>query len=92
MSKNLTNELLTVMSDHLQTSKEIIEAIDNLSDDVMITWMSPSNRELLSIWETVTKNGLIDAKEFVWGSFGNKWAESIGDIKTMVNDAETYSV
>jgi hypothetical protein len=66
--------------DSRETSDEIMAAIyvlaKNNPDVANQIWADPSDPEILSIWETVTKNGLIDSTEFFWGSAGAKWALS----------------
>jgi len=64
----------------METSSEIMDAIRSLAnnaDDVFNIWGAPSEQQHLTIWEIVTKNGLIDAREFVWGTAGDQWADSI---------------
>lgn len=68
-------------ADSRETSAELMEAIlfvagGNEARAVRI-WEDPSERELVNIWERVTKNGLIDASEFCWGAEGSRWAKSI---------------
>jgi len=59
-----------------ETSEEIIEAIIGMDiADPSRVWDSPSDEELLSIWGTVTKNGLIHSTDFVWGAAGEFWAD-----------------
>jgi hypothetical protein len=54
-----------------ETCIEIMEAILHVAggdgDEAARIWEDPSDRELLAIWERVTKNGLRDAREFPWG-------------------------
>jgi hypothetical protein len=71
-----------------ETSTEIMEAINSLANgrsDMHGTaeriWEAPTEREVLAIWETVTKNGLIESSDFFWGTAGSSWAETLGIIE-----------
>ena len=72
-----SKEVYQSIGDNIATSWEIVEAITSLSRDVIQTWESPTDTELLAIWERVTKNGLISASQFVWGASGNHWADGL---------------
>ena len=64
-----------------ETSPELMDAIlavaGNESRAVRV-WEEPTEAEALAIWERVTKNGLIDSGEFVWGADGSGWAKALG--------------
>ena len=68
-------------ADSRQTSIEIMNAILWLAgwkdDNALQIWMDPSYEELLSIWERVKKNGLLDSSDFFWGTAGGNWAADI---------------
>ena len=67
--------------DSRETSQEIINAIWSISNktdiDAERIWENPNPDELLAIWETVTKNGLLLATDFAWGASGYQWGESV---------------
>lgn len=61
-----------------ETSVEIMDAIlwlarGNEAEAVRI-WEEPTDKEMLALWERVTKNGLVSADEFCWGAAGSDWA------------------
>jgi len=64
-----------------ETSPEIMEAIAFFARDIHEAeelWAGNGFGRIanvIDIVEHVTKNGLHDASDFVWGSAGNKWAE-----------------
>lgn len=64
-------------SDSLQTDQAILDAIWQLSEQdemmAMDFWQEPSAGLVCQIAEIVTKNGMIDSKEFSWGDCGNNW-------------------
>lgn len=66
------------LSESLETSKEILEAIDWLAlgndSEAKRIWNDPTAEEMIAIWERVTKNGLIEPEEFLWGESGKNWA------------------
>lgn len=60
-----------------ETSVEIMDAIlwlarGNEVEAVRI-WEDPTDKEILALWERVTKNGLVSADEFCWGAAGSDW-------------------
>ena len=61
-----------------ETSVEIMDAILWLArgdeTEAVRIWEAPTDREMLALWERVTKNGLVSADEFCWGAAGSKWA------------------
>lgn len=64
-----------------ETSADLMAAIlwvAGSEDAASRVWESPTEPELLAIWERVTKNGLIDASEFCWGAAGGNWAKEFG--------------
>ena len=68
-------------ADSRETSPEIMQAIAGLArdeDDASRIWDEPTEAEALSIWETVTKNGLRASKSFFWGAAGERWATELG--------------
>jgi hypothetical protein len=64
-------------SDSLQTDQAILDAIWKLSGEnetmAMNFWQEPNARLICHIAEIVTKNGMIDSKEFCWGACGKNW-------------------
>lgn len=63
-------------ADSRETSAEIMGAIDWLSTsekDAERIWASPTNEEMLAIWERATNNGNVDSDELYWGDSGNQW-------------------
>lgn len=64
-----------------ETSRELMEAILAVAGDesrAVRVWDEPTEAEALAIWERVTKNGLVDSDEFVWGAAGSGWAKALG--------------
>lgn len=66
-------------SDSLQTSQEILDAIYQIAPmfadetQLMNIWLDPSDAEIISIQEIVTKSKMIDPTEFFW-SGSSHWA------------------
>lgn len=63
------------------TSVELMEAILYVagSEDAAVrVWEEPTEPEALAVWERVTKNGLNDSTDFVWGAAGSNWASAMG--------------
>ena len=59
----------TGSADSRETSIEIMDAIEWLADDelgALEIWEAPTEEQIMSVWERVTKNGLIE-NEFFWG-------------------------
>jgi hypothetical protein len=75
----MTREPLT--PENSETSPEILDAIarctDGESAHIASIWDDPSDEELLSIWQHVTQNGLMDSHAFTWGTMGRNWADDI---------------
>jgi len=70
----------TNTADSRETSIEIMAAIELLaraSNEAVRIWEEPTEKEIIAIWERVTKNGLNDSKDFCWGASGDNWASSI---------------
>lgn len=69
-------------SESRETSPEILEACwcvsDRTYDGADRVWGDPTDEEALSIWESVTRNGLRPSSEFFWGAAGSKWARQFG--------------
>lgn len=67
-----------------ETSREIMEAIAFFarnSDEAESLWAAPQAGTIASpsdIWEHVTRNGLRNASDYVWGAAGTNWASHIG--------------
>ena len=62
-----------------ETSDEIMEAIFRVSGEdearaVAIWENGPSDEEMTAIIEIVTKNGMYNTTDFVWGAAGAEWA------------------
>lgn len=62
-----------------ETSAEIIDAIFRVSGEnearaVAIWENGPSDKEMVAIIEIVTKNGMHNTADFVWGESGAEWA------------------
>ena len=70
-------------SDSLQTDQAILDAIWQLSGQnetmAMNFWQEPSADLICNIAEIVTKNGMINSKEFSWGTCGNDWQFLLSD-------------
>ncbi len=68
-------------ADTRETSVEIMEAIEWLADGKTKTanriWEAPTELEMNTIWERVTKNGLVPSSDFCWGEEGNRWGVSV---------------
>lgn len=68
-------------ADSRETSPEIMAAIIHVAggdeEEADRIWTEPTPDELVSIWERVTKNGLRDSSEFVWGGSGSDWGAEI---------------
>lgn len=68
-------------ADSRGTSTELMEAIlfvaGSNEAEAERVWEEPTETEMVSIWERVTKNGLVDANEFCWGAAGSHWADDI---------------
>lgn len=62
------------------TSPEILEAIAKCesSRSSREIWEDPTEAEALSIWERVTKNGLLKSTDFFWGAAEEHWAAALG--------------
>lgn len=65
-------------ADSRETSREIMEAITKVARDLdhaeQIWEEGPTETELCHIVEIVTKNGMYDVTDFVWGAAGDEWA------------------
>ena len=66
-------------ADSRETSTELMEAIlfaadGNEARAEQIWADGPSDAELVCIVERVTKNGLHETTDFVWGAAGEQWA------------------
>lgn len=77
IGKGNTMKTFLKSSDSLQTDQAILDAIWQLSGQneamAMNFWQEPSAGLICHIAEIVTKNGMIDSKEFCWGACGNDW-------------------
>lgn len=66
-----------------ETSPELMDAILHIAGNeaaAVRVWEEPTEAEALAVWERVTKNGLIDSAEFVWGAAGSDWAKQLGIV------------
>lgn len=67
-----------------ETSDEILDAIYWLargnSDEAARIWEAPTVDEFTCLWERITKNGLVDSREFHWGASGANWARALGGV------------
>ena len=65
-------------SEDRKTSREIVDAIRSLACDaaeMQRIWEDPTKKELIDVWEIVTKNGLLSADDTHWGAATNgSWA------------------
>lgn len=85
---NETDEGLAFIAtaDSRETSREIMEAIAFFarnSAEAEALWNGDALGVVaapLDIWEHVTKNGLRDASDYVWGAAGANWAAEIGAL------------
>jgi hypothetical protein len=72
--------------DSRETSPEIMEAIAFFArdlDEAEALWNGDGFGQIANpsdIWEHVTRNGLRDACDYVWGAAGANWASHIGAI------------
>lgn len=71
--------------DSRETSPEIMEAIAffaNDAADAEAIWANGSSpsASVADIARRVTKDGLLDATDFVWGSAGGAWTLDAGDF------------
>lgn len=61
-----------------ETSPEVMEAIWYVSGRneavAARVWESPTEPEMIAIWERVTVNGLKPSSRFFWGAAGSDWA------------------
>ena len=65
-----------------ETSIELMEAIYQVAgnDDAHAEFIweeGPTSGELVAIIEVVTKNGMHETTDFVWGSMGENWANEL---------------
>lgn len=77
---DMTNFLDTAKS--RQTSPKLMEAILRVANGneaiaERIWEDGPTSGELVSIVEIVTCSGFYETEEFVWGTLGENWAESL---------------
>ena len=68
------NEYLYRVSDSLETSPQIIRAIEDISADFQATWEAPTKSEIEDIIAIVTQDGRYQTTDFVWGAAGTDWA------------------
>lgn len=72
--------------DSRETSAEIMEAIAFFARDVdeaEALWTGEGLYQIANpsdIWEYVTRNGLRNASDYVWGAAGSDWAVAIGAV------------
>lgn len=63
-----------------QVSYDIACHIDRLASslaEMERIWQDPTPDEKIAIWEAVTRNGLCQSTEFIWGLEGEEWAKDI---------------
>jgi len=68
-------------ADSRETSVEIMEAIRAVAGSetaAVRVWEEPTYEESMAVWERVTKNGLRDSTNYVWGASGSSWAAAAG--------------
>ena len=72
----MTNFINTAAS--RETSAELMDAIFRVADEnesrAMVIWDCPTDEQMTAIIEIVTKNGMYETTDFVWGEAGAEWA------------------
>ena len=74
--------------DNRGTSPEIMEAIAFFArnaDEAETLWRGDGFGAIANpsdIWEHVTRNGLRDASNYIWGAAGADWAAQIGTARS----------